>query len=49
MMETNKREQEALARIYELLGEYADSRYVQHLLTEDLETILRFIEKCAKK
>ena len=49
MMELKKREQEALGRINELLGEYADSRYVQHVLTEDLEVIVRIIEKNAKK
>ena len=48
-MELTKREQAALDRIYECLGEYEGSRYVQHVLTEDLELLLRLIEKNAKK
>lgn len=51
-MEVTKHEQEAIGRIYELLGEYEGSRYAQHVLTEDLETLLKLIsriEKCTKK
>lgn len=44
-MELTTREQEAIGRIYELLGEYEGSRYAQHVLAEDLETLLKLIER----
>lgn len=48
-MELTKREQEAMNRIYESLGEYEGSRYAQHVLAEDLEILLKLVEKCTKK
>lgn len=44
-----RQEQEALDRIKESLEEYEDSRYVQHVLTEDLQLLVKLIEKNAKK
>ena len=45
----NKQEQEALDRIRESLEEWSGQRYAQHVLAEDLETLIKLIEKCAKK
>ncbi len=45
----NKQEQEALDRIRESLEEWSGQRYAQHVLSEDLETLLKLVEKCVKK
>lgn len=41
----NAAEKAALDRIRESLEEYEGSRYAQHVLTEDLETLLKLIER----
>ena len=45
----NAAEKAALDRIRESLEEYEGSRYVQHVMTEDLEILVKMIEKYAKK
>ena len=42
-------EKAALDRIRESLEEWSGQRYAQHVLAEDLETLIKLIEKCAKK
>lgn len=44
-----QQEQEALNRIKESLNEYEGSRYAQHVLTEDLELLLKLIQKNEQK
>ena len=45
----NAAEKAALDRIRESLEEWSGQRYAQHVLSEDLETLLKIIEKCTKK
>ena len=45
----NKQEQEAMQRVKESLEEWRGQRYAQHVLAEDLETLLRLIERSTKK
>lgn len=45
----NAAEKEALGRIKELLQEFPDERYTPHVTRESLETLVRLIEKNAKK
>ena len=45
----NAAEKAALDRIRESLEEWSGQRYAQHVLIEDLETLLKIIEKCTKK
>lgn len=45
----DKKEQEALKNIKELLHEYPDERYTPHVMREDLEKLVKLIEKSAKK
>ncbi len=45
----NAAQKEALDRIKELLHEFPDERYVPHVTREDLETLVKLIEKNAKK
>ena len=45
----NANEAEALKRIKESLEEWSGQRYAQHVLAEDLETLIKLIEKNEKK
>ena len=45
----NAAEKAALDRIKESLEEFSSERYAQHVTAEDLKTLLKLIEKCAKK
>lgn len=45
----DKKEQEALKNIKELLNEFSDGRYIPHVTREDLEMLVKLIEKSAKK
>ena len=45
----NKQEQEAVSRIKESLEEFSSERYAQHVTADDLKTLLKLIEKNAKK
>lgn len=45
----NTKEKESLQRIQELLYDFPDERYTPHVMREDLEILLRLIEKNAKK
>ena len=45
----NAKEIEALKNIKELLSEYQDERYTPHVTREDLETLVKLVEKNAKK
>ena len=45
----NKQEQEAMQRVKKSLEEWSGQRYAQHVLAEDLETLLRLIERSTKK
>lgn len=45
----NTKEKESLQRIKELLQEFPDGRYTPHVTREDLETLVKLIEKNAKK
>ena len=45
----NAAEKAALDRILESLEEWSGQRYAQHVLAEDLETLLRLIERSTKK
>lgn len=45
----NAAEKAALARIKESLEEFSSERYAQHVTAEDLKTLLKLIEKNAKK
>ncbi|MPM48814.1 hypothetical protein SDC9_95541 [bioreactor metagenome] len=45
----NAAEKEALSRIKELLQEFPDERYTPHVTREDLEALVKLIEKNAKK
>ena len=42
-------EQEAIARIKESLTEFPDNRMAQQIFSEDLQLLVKMIEKCAKK
>lgn len=44
-----QQEQEAIERIKESLNEYEGSRYAQHVLAEDLETLLKLITRIEKE
>lgn len=41
----NKQEQEALQRVKESLEEFPDSRMAQYVTAEDLQTLLKLVEK----
>ena len=45
----NTQEQEAMQRVKESLEEWSGQRYAQHVLAEDLETLLRLIKESTKK
>lgn len=45
----NAKEKEALQKIKELLQEFPDERYTPHVTREDLETLVKLIEKSTKK
>lgn len=45
----NAAEKAALDRIRESLEEFSSERYAQHVTAEDLKTLLKLIEKNAKK
>ena len=45
----NNQEQEALQRVKESLEEFPDSRMAQYVTSEDLRTLVKLIEKSAKK
>lgn len=45
----NAKEKDAIDRIRESLTEFEGSRYAQHVLYKDLETLLDFVEKKRKK
>lgn len=45
----NTKEIEAMDRIKELLHEFPDERYVPHVTREDLEALVKLVEKNAKK
>jgi outer membrane protein assembly factor BamD (BamD/ComL family) len=45
----NIQEKEALQRIQELLYDFPDERYTPHVTREDLETLVKLIEKSTKK
>lgn len=45
----NAAEKAALDRIRESLEEFPDSRMTQYVTAEDLRTLVKFIEKSAKK
>lgn len=45
----NTKEKEALQNIKELLQEFPDERYTPHVTREDLETLLKLVDKNAKK
>ena len=41
----NKQEQEALQRVKESLEEFPDSRMTKYVTAEDLQTLLKLVEK----
>ena len=45
----NAAEKEAFNSIKELLHEYPDERYTPHVMRENLEKLVKLIEKSAKK
>ena len=45
----NAAEKAALDRIRESLEEWSGQRYAQHVLSEDLETLLKLIQKNEQK
>lgn len=45
----NAAEKASLSNIKKLLDEYPDERYTPHVTREDLEMLVKLIEKSAKK
>jgi hypothetical protein len=45
----NAKQKEAIKRIKESLEDFPDSRMAQHVLSQDLEILIKLVEKCEKK